>query len=261
MIGVNQSAALILTNVGRAKQLNIPRSRWVYLHGAADANDIWHVSERDDFVSSPALRWCADHALKTANVALEQVNYFDIYSCFPSAVEIACDELGIKSDDPRGLSLTGGLPYFGGPGNNYSMHAIAEMMDRLRANPGDFGLLNANGWFLTKHSVGIYSTEEPSGDRQAQSFSVVAQNAIGRRSVEVIEEPNGQGTIETFTVLYDRRQRPVKGIIIGRTEEGNRFLANTPQDPKIMNSLIEDGTIGRAGRVSSKRGKNTFMPD
>ena len=79
------------------------------------------------------------------------MDLLDIYSCFPSAVEVACDELGIAWDDPRGLTITGGLPYFGGPGNGYVLHSIAHMMDQLRVQPGSFGLLNANGWFLTKH--------------------------------------------------------------------------------------------------------------
>ena len=82
-----------------------------------------------------------------------------IYSCFPSAVEIACNEMEISLDDSRGLSITGGLPYFGGPGNNYVTHSIAEMMDKLRSKPGSKGLITANGNYITKQSAGIYSTE------------------------------------------------------------------------------------------------------
>jgi len=92
--------------------------------------------------------------------------FFDIYSCFPSAVQIACDEFGIEHNDSRGLTLTGGLPYFGGPGNNYSMHGIVEMIRRARENESEFGLLNANGWYLTKHSMGIYSCQVPEKDWQ-----------------------------------------------------------------------------------------------
>ncbi|MFX6031732.1 hypothetical protein ABTE99_19350, partial [Acinetobacter baumannii] len=78
-----------------------------------------------------------------------------------SAIQVACDELGISATDPRGLSVTGGLPFFGGPGNNYVTHAIAEMVDKLRAAPGSYGLVTANGGLLTKHAAGLYSTRRP----------------------------------------------------------------------------------------------------
>ena len=127
-----------------------------------------------------------------------------LYSCFPSAVEIACAELGIAEDDPSGLTVTGGLPYFGGPGNNYSMHAIAETMHRLRAAPGAFGLVTANGWFLTKHSFGVYSTQ-PFEDRWRREDPASYQRAIDALAhPEVIAEPNGAATIETYTVVHAR---------------------------------------------------------
>ncbi len=131
---VDQSAALILTSVGVARDLGIPPWKWIYLHGCADANDQWYVSERLDLHSSPAIRRGARQALEMAGRSLADVRFFDLYSCFPSAVEIACQEIGIAEDDPRGLTVTGGLPYFGGPGNNYVTHSISEMMRRLRAS-------------------------------------------------------------------------------------------------------------------------------
>ena len=67
---------------------------------------------------------------------LDDIGALDLYSCFPSAVQIACDEMGIDPDDKRGLTVTGGLPYFGGPGNNYVTHSIAEMMNTVRSNLG-----------------------------------------------------------------------------------------------------------------------------
>src|SRR6202007_751959 len=105
--------------------------KWIYLHGCADANDQWYVSERLDLHSSPGIRRGARQALDMAERTLADMRFFDLYSCFPSAVEIACQEIGIAEDDPRGLTVTGGLPYFGGPGNNYVTHSISEMMRRL----------------------------------------------------------------------------------------------------------------------------------
>lgn len=80
-----------------------------------------------------------------ADIGINDVDFIDFYSCFPSAVQIACDALGIKIDDPRDLSITGGLRFFGGPGNNYPMHSIATAMDLVRNKPGSFGLTTGLG--------------------------------------------------------------------------------------------------------------------
>ena len=60
----------------------------------------------------------AQETFHMADCTISEIDAFDIYSCFPSAIQIACDEIGLDIDDPRNLTVTGGLPYFGGPGNN-----------------------------------------------------------------------------------------------------------------------------------------------
>lgn len=266
MIGVNQSAAIIMTSAAKARQLGIAEEQWVYLHGGADGNDIWNVSERANFYTSPALEQCGQQSLAMAGKTIDQIQHFDIYSCFPAAVQVACDALGIQHHDPRGLTLTGGLPYFGGPGNNYSMHAVAEMMRRLRQHPGDFGLLNANGWYLTKHSVGVYSTQ-PAAPVWQSPVSTDAPLAMPHdQRPTLIESPIGAATIETYTVLFDRQHRMTKVIIVGRDREDRRFLANTPQDPEMMAALLSSDPIGRRGTVKAAsgiraRGKNCFALD
>jgi len=141
IIDVDQAAAVILTSAGRARALGIPESRWVYVRGGADAHDHWLVSERVDYASSPAIRAAGAAALSAAGLALGDVGLFDLYSCFPCAVQIGRDMLGIPDDDPRPLTVTGGLPYFGGPGNDYTTHGIASMCDRLRAGDATVGVV------------------------------------------------------------------------------------------------------------------------
>src|SRR5207253_9022222 len=128
---------------------------------AADAHGRWFSSDRVNYHSSPAIRAAGQHALRMAGIDLAQVDCFDLYSCFPSAVQIGRDMLGIPADDPRPLTVTGGLPYHGGPGNNYVTHAIATLMDEVRAAPGTRGLLTSLGWYLTHHPVGIYGSALP----------------------------------------------------------------------------------------------------
>ena len=85
------------------------------------------------------------------------------------------------------------------------MHSIASMMQRLRDNPGRFGLLNANGWFVTKHALGIYSTT-PCADPWRREHPSTYQDAISDAAHPAFSEsPEGAGTIETYTVLHDRK--------------------------------------------------------
>ena len=95
VIQVDQSAAVIMTNVATARELGIPEEKWVFLHGGAEANDIWNVSERVNYHSSLAIRTIGQKALAQDGKTIADIDVFDIYSCFPSAVEIGCQELGI----------------------------------------------------------------------------------------------------------------------------------------------------------------------
>src|SRR5262249_56340448 len=116
------------------------------------------VHEREVRVNGWASGGCPRLALEMAGKKVADVASFDLYSCFPSAVEVAMKEIGIADDDPRPISVTGGLPFFGGPGNNYVTHSIAEMMNVVRRKPGSFGMVTAPGNYLTNHSPRLHST-------------------------------------------------------------------------------------------------------
>lgn len=257
---IDQSAAVILTSVAQARALGIPESKWVYLHGCADTYDHWYISDRLDYHSSPAMRIAARETLEMADKTLADMDYFDLYSCFPSAVEIASRENGLPLDDPRGLTVTGGLPYFGGPGNNYVTHSIAEMMQRVRAKPGSFGMVTANGNYVTKQSAGIYSTQAPEKPFAPKDPKTYQGEIDADKGPDVAEAANGKGTIETYTVMHDRKG-PAYAILFGRLEDGSRFIANTPDDPALLRDMTERDYLGLSGRVSSADGINSFVPD
>ncbi|NND82427.1 MAG: acetyl-CoA acetyltransferase [Gammaproteobacteria bacterium] len=261
MISVNQAAAVIMTSVGRAQALGINSDRWVYLHGCAQAQEHWNLTERVNYHSSPALGRAGREALAMADRSINEIDALDIYSCFPSAVQMACDEFGIAHDDPRGLTITGGLPYFGGAGNNYGMHAIAEMMHTLRAAPEQFGLLNANGWFLTKHAVGVYSATPPERDWRPTDPDIYQQKILQATGPVFTETPQGAASIETYTVIYNSINEPQRGIIIGRLDSGQRFMAETESSADVLNDLVRIEGVGRSGEVKHQAGKNTFYLD
>ncbi len=257
---IDQGAALIVTSVAMARRLGIAREKWVFLQGCADAHDHWFISDRRDYHSSPAMNRVFAETFKMAGATLADIAAIDLYSCFASAVEIACRELGLAPDDPRGLTLTGGLPYFGGPGNNYVSHSIAAMMERVRATPGTRGLVTANGNYVTKHSAGIYSTEPP-----AQPFAPV-DPASYQAELDRVPHPRfadlaeGAARVETYTVTHDR-QGPSGAIVIGRLADDSRFIANTPVDAGLLAAMQTEDFLGRQGQVRNDGQRNVFTPN
>jgi acetyl-CoA C-acetyltransferase len=254
---VNQGAAVIMTSVAKARELGVDPSKWVFLHGCGEANDKIMLSQRVNYHTSPAMKLNSAKAFDMAGKSIDEMDFIDIYSCFPSAVEVACDALNLATNDARGLTVTGGLPFFGGPGNNYSMHAIATMIPMLRTNPGKFGLVSTNGGRLTKHSTGIYSTT-PTQGKWARENPANYQPAIdGATGPSFTEEPLGHAKIETYTVACDRAG-PIAGIVVGRLDNGMRFLANTSSDPAFLQHFMSHDQLETTGIVESVNGKNLF---
>jgi len=261
ILRVNQSAAVLIMSVSKAKALGIESDKYVYLHGAADVNDIWNVTERPELHRSPAIELATKTAFSQSGKTIDDMKYLDLYSCFPSVVQIARDALGLEENDDRSLTVTGGLPYFGGPGNNYVMHSIATMIARLREDRGAFGLVSGNGWYVTKHSFGIYSSSPPD-EPFVRTKALKLQeeiDSIGR--VEVETHPSGKAHVETYTVLYDRDNQPESAIIIGRLPNQRRFIANVPDSAKLTEEFVSQDPIGMNGSVKQAGGRNIFYPE
>ncbi len=242
---VNQGAAVLLMSVAAADRLGVPADRRVFLHGHADLRER-DLLDRADLSASPAAVMAARHTLEMAGIGAGDLATIDLYSCFPIPVFNICDGLGLAPDDPRGLTVTGGLPFFGGAGNNYSMHAIAETVTRARANPGSYGFVGANGGYMSKYSAGVYSTT-PAAWRPDTSGPLQAEIGGWPAPVQALHA-DGWATIETYTVKH-RRDGARTGIVIGRLEDGGRrFAARTgDRDTGIIELLGAGEPIG--GRV------------
>jgi len=260
VIETDQAAAVLLMSAGAARELGVAPEKWVYWWGGAHtAEEAWFPSERPDFAACPALRDAASGALAEAGVALEEIEWIDFYSCFPVAVEMACEMLGVAESDPRGFTVTGGLPYAGGPGSAYTLHSLAAMAQCLREHPGARGLVTGNGWYLTKHAASVWATRprEKSGAPPAEPS---AAERARRRALPPVPEARGTGTVEAYTVLFDREGQPTRGIALGRTQAGERFLANTPDDRTSLEGFLAKEGVGRIGKLSSHDGHNRFEP-
>ncbi len=250
---VDQGAALLLTSVEQATRLGIPAERWVYPQAGTDAHDTSAIAERDELHRSAAIRIAGARVLELAGLRLDDLDYVDLYSCFPSAVQVAAAELGLPVDDPaRPLTITGGLTFAGGPWSNYVMHSIATLAELLVANPGRRGLITANGGYLTKHSFGVYGTEPPAEFRWEDT-----QPAVDREPTrDGLVEWEGVGTVEAWTTPFDRDGQPERVFLAVRTPDGSRALAQIADSAAAEVTVSED--IGGAKVAVAADGSATL---
>ncbi len=257
-IDVDQAAALLLCSYETARAAGVPDDRLVFPRGGADAHDHFFVSERDRLDASPALGAVASAALNAAGAGVDAVARFDLYSCFPSAVQVACDALGVDRDD-RPLTVTGGLAFAGGPVNNYPTHAIAAMVGACRADPGSLGLVTAVGWYLTKHSAGCYSTTPPDDAfRRVEPGEVQRRVDAGPRRTPAGPYAGG-ATVEATSVLVERDGTPSLAILSTLTPDGRRALANS-RDVDLLTDMTRDAWEGREVTLQTDGATNEVAP-
>jgi acetyl-CoA C-acetyltransferase len=235
---VDQGAALILCSEAKARALGVPESNWIYPWTGTDAHDHYFVSNRDNLYTSPGIRIAGRRCLELADLTPADLDHVDVYSCFPSAVQIAARELGLPLDRP--LTVTGGLTFAGGPLNNYVMHAIVRMAQLLRADRGARGLVTANGGYLTKHAFGVYSAQPPS--RPFAHANVQAEvDAQPRREVAI--DHRGAGVVEAYSVMYGA-QGLDKAFVACRLGDGRRAWGVT-RDADTLRHMTEEEFCGR----------------
>ena len=233
---VNQGAACVIASVGEARRLGVPEDRWVFLHGHASlAEQV--MLERPDLSRSPATVAAVRHALDVAGVEMADIGPMDLYSCFPIAITAVTDAFDVDTADPRRLTVTGGLPFFGGAGSGYSLHAVAEVVRRVRADRGATGLVGANGGQLSKYAVGVYAARPRPWSPDESAAVQAALDAAP--SVAWTEVASGPATIETFSV-EPRRDGSRTALLVCRDLAGRRFLATAAADEELLALLADE---------------------
>lgn len=231
---VNQAAAIVIASAALAREMGVAEDKWVHIHAVSAASEL-PLMERPNLSRSPASIASLEAALARSGKGMDEMAWLDFYSCFAIPVFNAIDHFGIAVDDPRGLTLTGGLPFFGGAGNNYSAHAICEAVDRARRDRGSYALVGANGGWMSKYSTGIYSTELAdwsAGDRFAKLPA--ASDGVPRS-----ESACASAVVETYTINHGKQRSAA--IFIGRDSAGRRLCGNAELAHEPTRALFEGG--------------------
>ncbi len=242
---VDQAAAIIMTNEKIAQDLGIDRKYWIYPMGGVDLNNIFYMTQRSQLYDSPAIREASRLALKQAGLTLDNIDAFDLYSCFPCMVEIARQEIGIPEDDPRDLTITGGLSFFGGPFSSYALHPIVSAVNIIQKNPKMKIMILANGGYNTSESVGIYGNEPPAKSWTEQKSSDAQKIIEAKILPEPIEKANGYLTIDAYTIIYDRKGLPEWGVVWGFLESGERTFAFITANSETLLGLEKQELVGK----------------
>lgn len=242
---VDMGAALIMCSVEKARALGIPEHQWVYPLAGTDAHDHFMVSNRDNLHSSPAIHLAGTRVLELAGVNVGDLDYVDVYSCFPSAVQVAMNELALPEN--RTPTVTGGLTFNGGPLNNYVMHSIARTVELLRESPGKKGLVTANGGYLTKHAFGVYSGTPPAHDFRHADLQ---EEVDATPSRQCLVDYDGEVVIESYTVMYGA-ESGLMAHAACLTGDGKRTWANT-EDTGVMQAMAREEFCGRRARIDGK---------
>jgi acetyl-CoA C-acetyltransferase len=243
VMDVDMASALLIATHAKADELGVPLDKRVYLRGWCYANDPVLVAGHDEMWRSPAMAAASSEVLRIAGVGADDVAHLDLYSCFPSSLNFGRDALGMSADDPRPLTVTGGLPYHGGPASNYLGHSIGAMADELRADAGSFGMVSGVGMFMTKHVYGLYSTTP--GPVAPPDKGVQAAIDAEHPAVPVLPEYDGKATVVAYSVVHGRETAEWALLVcdVDDGDGGARAYAKAT-DPALLASAEERELVG-----------------
>jgi len=242
---VDQAASLVIASEELANELGIDQKLWVYPMGGVDLKNIFYLSQRPTLFNSPAIREGSRLVLDQAGLKLDDIDAFDLYSCFPCMVEISKKEIGIAEEDPRDLTITGGLSFFGGPFSSYSLHSIVSAVDLIQKNPSMKIMVLANGGYNTAQSFGIYGKNPPAKAWDENDYEKIQQSINTQSLQELVEVANGNLTVEAYTIIYDRKGLPEFGVVIGQLDNEFRTIAFILTDSETFLKLEQQELVGQ----------------
>ncbi|HWE53894.1 MAG TPA: hypothetical protein VG435_00175 [Acidimicrobiales bacterium] len=247
IMDVDLAAAFVVASEEAADRLGVPADQRVYLRGWAEDRDPDYVAEHADLWRSPAMAGTLHGALTRAGVGVDDIARFDLYSCFPASVAFSLDALGLDAGDDRGpFTVTGGLPYAGGPGSGYAIGAVAAMADALVADPGSLGLVSAVGMHLSKHAAAVMSTDPGAGPG-------APAGPVDQETVAIAGPVDGPATIAAYTVHHGADGEPTDALLVcdlgdpaDRADPAGRparaYARST--DPAFMRDLEQQEMVG-----------------
>ena len=255
---VDLAAAVIVMSEALADRLGVASARRVHVWDVTAASEAGPPSVRADLHRSVALHATVARTMAGAGLTTDDLARFDLYSCFPAAVQLTLDAFGLDPGDPRPFTLTGGLPYFGGPGASYSLHGMAAMVEQARSDAGSVGAVVGIGGSCHDFSLGVYSSAEPPRPAVFAELDDVRRE-LEREMTPIVTSADGAAVVDAMTVVHERDEGPVEVPLIARLADGSRVGARAA-DPRLATDLSGTSLVGRAVQLRMVDGQCVFQP-
>jgi acetyl-CoA C-acetyltransferase len=244
---VDQAAALLFCSVARAQDLGINPAKWIYPVASTESNHMVAVTARADLTTCRGAEVAGKAALEAGDLTSRQLDLVDLYSCFPVAVQQYAEALDLPLTGD--LTVTGGMPFAGGPYNNYVLQATCRIAELLREGRGRNALVSCVSGVLTKQAYGLWSMDPaPHGFVHADVTGEVARQV---RALDVLADYSGEATVAGYTVLHGRDQKP-RGVAVLDTPRGQRALC-TCEDEEFVMRMQEEDFVKRTMRIENNR--------
>ena len=247
---VDQASALLFCSVAEAGKLGIPMEKWVFPQVFTEANHMVNLTARDELHRCPGAELAGRAAFEAADMSPQDLDFLELYTCFPIAQDIYAAESGISPD--LDWSFTGAMPFAGGPFNSFVLHATGQLAGRLRSRKGSTGMVTAASGVLTKQGFAIWGSEP--APRGHQFIDVTEKVARTAKTREIEVHASSEGVVAGYTVMY-RRKRPHRGIVVADLPDGKRSVAFT-DDPDAIAEMEVEEVCGRT--IQAREGRFSF---
>jgi acetyl-CoA C-acetyltransferase len=163
-------------------------------------------------------------------------------------VQFACDALGIDVRDPRPITITGGLPYHGGPSSNYVGHATSHLLDHLRQHPDQLALTTGIGMHMTKHVAAVWSSS-PGAIYGPHEHGPQRWASADPGSERVVRAAwTGPATLVAASVVHGSDGAPSHVVGICELDDGSRCYGRST-DGRVIDAVGHDAWAGCAVEV------------
>jgi acetyl-CoA C-acetyltransferase len=242
---VDQAAALVLCSVEAARRHGVDPDTWVFPLGAVESNAMVPLSRRDPLHHSPAVRVGGEVLAQLTGIHPRDAGFLELYSCFPSAVEVQADELGLN-DEPA-PTVTGGMTFAGGPLNNANLQGLVKLAEVLREHPATVGLITCVSGMITKHGMALWSSEPPRGGfRSTDTSDETTRQSTVR---QLASGYDGTARVDGYTVVHSRDGEPERAMVVATTDDGGRCVAAST-DAALATAMVTEEWVGRDVEVT-----------
>jgi acetyl-CoA C-acetyltransferase len=254
---VDMAAAVIVASTATADRLGVPVERRVYPRGWCEAKSPAFAAAHRDLWEVPAMRVAGQQALAQAGLGIDEVSHLDIYSCFASSLNLTADALGVQDRTGDRLTVTGGLPYAGGPGSNYVLHSIASMTDVLREDQEAFGMVTGLGMLMEKHAFCVLGSPPPATPPSGPAAERVQAGLDGIVAKAVVTDYTGPATVAAYSVAHDRNG-PSYGVAICDLPDGSRSYTRF-EDAALMADAEVHELVGQKVQLAGAGSHSTIQ--